>query len=315
MAERRMGLIAAILCLCLCLLPCRVLATSTADAKEPISTDRTCSLTISCYSGGMAFSELPVRLYQIAEVSADYQYTLTPAFVGSGLILNGIQTVGEWNVIRSTLEAEILANGIAADHTGLTDAAGKAAFEELLPGLYLAVTDQTIRDETTYVFESALIALPGLDADGLWQYQAEVTPKAQSIPPSVEEIEYKVTKLWKGDNGSTARPGSVEVEIFRNGTSYQRVTLSEDNHWTYAWSAKDDGTDWTVVERNIPAGYTMTVEERGTAFVLTNTLDREQPDTPPYTGDTSRVMLWIVLMIISGSMLVILGITGKRSRL
>lgn len=318
MAKRRIGIIAFILCICLYLIPCQVQAASTADAKEPISTNENCSLTISYCSGGIAFSELPVKLYKIADVSADYQHTLTSSFEKSNLILNGIQTVGEWNVIRSTLETYILANDITADFNARTDVEGKASFDALKPGLYLAITERIIQDKTTYVFDSALIALPGLGADGLWQYQVDATSKSETIPPSEndEETEFKVLKLWKGDSGSSARPTAIEVEIFRNGTSYQTATLSEDNHWTYTWSAKDDGSNWKVVERNIPTGYTMTIEERGTSFVLTNTLNQDVPDNPdaPQTGDTSNIMLWVILMIVSGSMLVILGITGKRNR-
>ena len=318
MAKRRIGIIAFILFICLYLIPCQVQAASTADAKEPISTNENCSLTISYCSGGIAFSELPVKLYKIADVSADYQYTLTSSFEKSNLILNGIQTVGEWNVIRSTLETYILANEVAADFNAKTDFEGKVSFDALKTGLYLSITERIIKDETTYVFDSALIALPGLCADGLWQYQVDVTSKSEIIPPSEndEEIELKVLKLWKGDSGSSARPTTIEVEIFRNGTSYQTVTLSEDNHWTYTWSAKDDGSDWKVVERNIPTGYTMTIEERETSFVLTNTLNRDVPDNPDstQTGDTSNIMLWVILMIVSGSMLIILGITGKRNR-
>ena len=315
MAQRRMGIMVFVLCFCLCLLPRAARAASTTDAKEPISTEQNCSLTISYCSNGIAFSELPVRLYKIADVSADYQYTLTPSFAASNLILNGIQTVGEWNVIRVTLESFILANEVAADLNTVTDLEGKASFDALKPGLYLAIAERAIQDETTYVFGSALIALPGLGTDGLWQYQVDVTAKSEMIPPSEddEKIELKVLKLWKGDNGSHARPATIEVEIFRNGTSYQTVTLSEENHWTYTWSAEDDGSDWKVVERNIPTGYTMTVEERETAFVLTNTFDHDVPK-PPETGDTANIMLWVILMIVSGSSLIIFGITGKRNR-
>lgn len=318
MAKRRIGIIAFVLCICLCLIPCQVQAASTKDAKEPISTHKNCSLTISYCSGSFVFSELPVKLYKIADVSADYQYTLTSSYEKSNLNLNGIQSVGEWNVIRSTLETYILANEVAADFNAKTDFEGNVSFDALKPGLYLAITERIIQDETTYVFDSALIALPGLGADGLWQYQVDVTSKSEIIPPSEddEEIELKVLKLWKGDSGSSARPTTIEVEIFRNSTSYQTVTLSEDNHWTYTWSTKDDGSDWKVVERNIPIGYTMTVEERETSFVLTNTLNRDVPDNPDssQTGDTLNIMLWVILMIVSGSMLIILGITGKRNR-
>lgn len=319
MVERRMGAIAFLLCFCLLLVPCQVHADSSTVVKEPISTEQNCSLNISYRSGGVAFSKLPIRLYKIADVSENCLYTLTSSFENSNLILNGVQTVGEWNVIRSTLETYILANKLKADFNSQTDSKGKVVFDSLKPGLYLAITERVIQDKTTYVFGSALVALPGLDAEDLWQYQVDVNAKSEIIPPSDdnEEIELKVLKLWKGDSGKTSRPKSVEVEIFRNGTSYQTVTLSESNHWTYSWSASDDGSEWKVVEKNIPTGYAMTIEERETSFVLTNTFIEEDPDIPtppPPTGDTSNVMLWFILMIISGSMLVILGTARKRSR-
>ncbi len=318
MAKRKMEIIAFVLCFCLFLMPCQVFATSTADAKEPISIDKSCSLTISYSCEESSFSALKVRLYKIADVSANYQYTLTPSFEKSTLVLNRIQNVSEWNVIRSTLETYILANKVNADVTAVTNQDGNVSFETLKSGLYLAIAERTTKEDVTYIFDSALIALPGLGSDGLWQYQVAAKAKCTIIPPpeNDEKIEFKVTKLWKGDNGKTDRPKSIEVEIFRNGISYKTVNLSEDSHWTYRWEAKNDGSDWKIVERNIPAGYTMTVEERETSFVLTNTLNRDDPDVPdaPQTGETSNVMLWVILMIISGSMLIILGITGKRNR-
>ena len=318
MAERRMGIIAFMLCVFMFLLMPQVQADSSIEVKEAISTEKNCSLMISYCSGGAAFSEMPVRLYKIADVSADFQYTLASPFEKSELILNGIQTVGEWNIVRSTLEAYILASGSSPDANTATDSEGKATFDELVPGLYLAITDRVAQDDKIYVFDSALIALPGLGTDGLWQYQVEVTSKSQIIFPSEDDqdIELKVLKLWKGDY-SSMRPATVEVEIFRNGISHQTVTLSEDNHWTYTWSVKDDGSDWKVVECNVQAGYTMTVEERENSFTLTNTYNRDIPDDPdsPQTGAALNIMLCFVLMIISGTMLIILGIIGKRNRL
>jgi hypothetical protein len=100
------------------------------------------------------------------------------------------------------------------------------------------------------------------------------------------------------------------------------VILPEENHWAYAWTAPDDGADWMVVERDVPAGYTVTVEERAASFVLTNTLisenppeeDETEPETSPKTGDTSNIMLYTMLMYGSGIILILLGISGKRKR-
>lgn len=317
MAKRRMGIIIFSLCLFLCFLPCYVQAASTASANEPISVDKECSLDISYFYDGMSFFNMAVKLYQIAEVSEDYQYSLASSFVGTGLNLNGIQNSGEWDVICSTLEAYICANGIEADYATVTNQEGKAYFEALRPGLYLVITDPVAQGDFTYFFHSAIVTLPDLNPDGHWQYQVAMSAKTEVVPPSDEEIKLKVLKLWKRDQGRTDRPRSVEVEIFRNNTSYQRVTLSEANHWSYSWATKADGAKWTVIERNIPSGYIMTVEERKTSFVLTNTRIKKDPDRPtkPQTGDDFNVMLYIILMNITGIVLVVIGILGKRKRL
>ena len=318
MMKRRIGLLIWLLCLCLSLAPCHAQAASTSDAVEPIRPERSCTLTVSYCYGETAFADLQVRLYRIAEVSADFQYSLTPAFASSGLILNGIQSAGEWDVVRATLEAHILADAIAPDATTLTDQNGQAHFENLKTGMYLAVVDRIVQGDLYCEFASALVALPGLDPDGRWLYDVEVYAKPGILPPIEpdEEKEWKVLKLWKGDENSTQRPKSVEIEIFRNGVSCETVILSEENHWCYSWQAKDDGAQWTVIERNVPEGYTMTVEVREASFIVTNTLDtNEPPPNPPETGDTANILVYILLMAASGSLLMILGITGKRNSL
>ena len=317
MIKRKIGIIVCLLCVCINLMLCQVMAASTSDAVEPIIPEKVCSLTISYCYGERAFPGAEVKLYRVAEVSADFKYTLTGLFETSGLILNGIRTAGEWNVVRSTLEAHILANSIAPDFTLATNADGQACFEHLSTGMYLAIVGQIEDADLHYLFDSALIALPGLGEDGRWQYQVSANAKGTELPPvdPDEEIEFSVLKLWRGDEGRTDRPESIEVEIFVNGISYQTVTLSEENHWTYSWRAKDDGSRWTVVERNVPEGYTMMVEERQTTFIITNTRDSDDPGKPPTTGDTSNILLYVMLMIASGSTLIIFGMTGKQSHL
>jgi hypothetical protein len=320
MINRKIGIIFILLCLCFLSMPYQVMAASTSDAVEPIIPEKECSLTVSYCYGETAFSGVEVKLYRIAEVSVDFKYTLTQPFEASGLILDGIQTAGEWNVVRSTLETHILAYNISPEFTMVTNEEGQASFGGLRTGMYLAIVSQVEGQDLHCRFDSALIALPGLGSDGRWQYQVSVYAKGEVLPPidPDEEVELKVLKLWRGDEDRNDRPKSIEVEIFCNGTSYKTVTISEENHWTYSWSAKNDGSNWTVVERNVPQGYTMTVEERQSTFVLTNTWTPtypEDPGKPPQAGDTTNILLYVLLMIGSGSMLIILGITGKKSRL
>lgn len=317
MTNKKFAILLILLCFCFHFLAYPVLAASTSDAVEAILPEQECSLTVSYCYGETAFSGIEVKLYRIAEVSADFKYTLTQSFVASDLCLDGIQTAGEWNVIRSTLETYILAYDISPECTAVTNADGLVDFEALKTGMYLAAVST---QELQYRFDSALIALPGLGADGRWEYQVSVNAKGEALPPvdSDEETELKVVKLWRGDENQNVRPESIEVEIFCNGVSRETVLLSEENHWAYTWSAKDDGSSWTVIERNVPQGYTMTVEERQGTFVLTNTWTPTVPDDPikpPQTGDTMNILAYVLLMTFSGSMLIILGVTGKKARL
>lgn len=319
MADRRIGAVALLICICLCLMPLRAMAASTSDANEMIVTGRLCDLTVSFRYGETAFADLPVKLYRVADVSADFRYTLTAPFAGYGLVLNGIRTNSEWNVIRSTLEANIIADRITEDASAVTDGSGQVSFSSLRPGLYLAVPGTGAVGDTQYVFESALVALPGLGTDGYWQYQVAVTAKGAPLPPvdGDSEVSYKILKLWNGDS-SSRRPREIQVEIFRNGESYKTVTLSKDSNWSYTWTAEDDGATWTVAERNVPSGYTATMEKREHTFLLTNTLDPENDppeNDPPKMGDTTNILLYMLLAFGSGILLILLGAAGRKKRL
>ena len=316
MVKRKIGILLCLLCFWLSVIPGYVQAITIEDAVEPIQTEKTCTLTVAYGYDGIPFSGVSVQLYRVANVSAECQFVLTEAFAASGLVLNGIRSSGEWNVIRSTLEAYILAQNIPAEKTAVTNEAGRVCFETLATGMYLAVVGDVMQGDLHCYFDSALVALPGLETDGRWQYSVEVHAKPGALPPiKPDEItERKVLKLWKGDEGRSDRPQSVEIEIFRDGISYETVTLSAENNWSYSWKANNDGASWKVVERNIPAGYTMTVEERDGTFVVTNVREPgDSPDEPPKTGDTVNLLLPIVLMSISGCVLILLGIMGKRS--
>ena len=310
MAKRRFGIIILLLCFCLCVLPCQALAASTTKAKEPISTEQACSLTITYSYDGTPFPSQEIALYKVADVSADFQYTLTAPFADTQLLLNGIQSHREWNMVRSTLEAHILANEIAPIATAVTDSTGATSFIQLTPGLYLSSALTVTQGDLTCAFDSALVSLPSLSAEGLWRYGVVIAAKPQILPPI---LQWKVVKLWKGDTGRTERPKSIQVEIFRNGESYETVTLSGENNWSYTWSAEADGTSWKAVEKHVPAGYKMTVEEQETTFIITNAR-QSRPDSPPKTGDSSNLLLYTTLLYVSGGLLILLGITGKRKR-
>lgn len=284
MATRRLGITVFLFCMILSLMLCPVQA---ASPEESIVTDRLCTLDVLYSCEGTPYAGVPVALYHIADVSSDFQYTLTPSFEGFKLTLNGIQSNSEWNKIRTSLEAYILSNRIEENREAVSDWTGKVKFESLTPGLYLVIPEGEVEiaGNRTCVFDSALVALPGLDEDDRWLYQVSVTAKPEILPPVKpnEIIEFQVLKLWKGDNRHEHRPKSVKIGIFRDGRLHETVVLSDENHWFYSWSAKDDGAKWMVVELEVPEGYGVTVERRDNTFIVTNTkLPDDPPGKPPF---------------------------------
>ena len=316
MAARRIGIIAFLICFCICLVPTSALVASSANEINQIDANQKCSLTLYYGYGETPFSAVNVKLYKVANVSSGYKYTPTSSFAPLYVTLNGIKSTSEWNALRSTLEMVIIAKNITPNFTLVTNEQGYACFENLETGLYFAVAETaTLPDENCY-FSSALVVLPGLDQNGNPQYHQTVKAKTEVLPPidPDEKTELKVIKLWKDDSLEDIRPESVEIEIFHQNESYITVTLSAENNWSYSWTIDDDPANWSAIEKEVPSGYTMTVEKSGNSFVVTNTYSSDDPVKPPQTGDTANILLYVIIMILSGSGLIFLGLMGKRNR-
>lgn len=93
-----------------------------------------------------------------------------------------------------------------------------------------------------------------------------------------------VNKEWILDDGGEA-PVSVTVELLRNNRVYEEVTLDEDNDWSHTWTRLDDRYNWKVQEADVPDGFTAEVSHRGTIWTITNDDIPEDPETPPEEPD------------------------------
>ncbi len=334
------------ICLCIYFLPCTAYAASTADANEPIITSAACSLTLNYAHNGSAFSDLKVQLYCVATISSDFQFSLADVFQETSLTINGVSSIDEWAAMRNTFESYIVANQIAPDSTKNTDDMGSVTFgsltpdESLTPGMYFVMPVRFSDNGVYYNFDSALIAVPGLGENGSWVYDVAAAPKPDVVIPTWKYENYKVIKLWSDNGDSNKRPAFIEADIICNGEIKETVILSAENNWSYSWTTVDNGDIWHVVERNVPEGYIMTVEEHATSFTIINTIpdtsdqtdvagDKDTPDDDdppevagdkdtiddddsPKTGDTTNIGLYVMLMCFSGLTLVILGATARR---
>lgn len=290
-----------------------VYAASTTGAKEKVELRGDCTLDVTYSSDGAAFSEQNIKLWHVADITEDAQYTLAGSFKDYSVAVTGTSSQTEWNEMTVTLNSYILADGIAPDYTAETDENGKVSFKNLDAGMYIVGSVRTEKDGKNYVFESFMVAVPGVDENGEWLYNVTAKPKISENTPSKGEVTYKAVKTWK-DNAK-GRPDSVKVEICKDGALQRDVTLNSENNWTYLWKTVDDGSVWTVTEKNVPSGYKVGIQKNGDTFNITNSKRMPgQGESVPKTGDTSNVTLYFLLMALSGVTLVILGIVQRKKR-
>lgn len=98
-----------------------------------------------------------------------------------------------------------------------------------------------------------------------------------------ETTEIRANKEWTIDDGGT-RADSVTVQLYCDGQPWgDPVTLSDSNDWTTLWEELPVGHSWSVVEINVPAGFTSSVTQEDGVITITNDdipTDIPDPDNP-----------------------------------
>ena len=102
-----------------------------------------------------------------------------------------------------------------------------------------------------------------------------------------DEVSISVFKSWLDSNNQDgARPESIEVQLMANGVAEgDIVTLTAADGWTYTWTglpenANGTAIDYTVVEVNVPEGYTS---------IITDNNDGNLMITNSYTPATTSI--------------------------
>ena len=315
-----------------------------AAALDP---DHSCSLTLTYSRNGIVFPGLEIEIYRVAELHADGGYDLIPPFSGYPIKIHGITSQQEWQETAQTVKNFVAANQVPPCRSGVTNGEGVVVFDNLETGLYMVKGTAAQIGNDGYIFRDFMVYLP-TPSNGDYDYDVEARPKvAQYTQPAG----YTVVKLWKDGDAAHERPVSVSVDILKNGILQETVVLDSTNNWSYSWETTDRSGVWTVMERDIPEGYQVSITGSETTFFITNTKtpsspgepddpdptdppvdpdpsdppeptdppddpDPSQPPDPdiPQTGDTTPLLLYAVLMCISGFGLMILGIFSLRDR-
>lgn len=285
-----------------------VLPLTAAAAVTPLNPDQKCSLNIHYRKNNTSFPNVTAEIYRVAEASADGTFDLIAPYSGFPVSIHGITSQREWQTVTTTLLSYIIDRKIPADHSAQSNAQGTASFSNLKAGLYLVKGILAENENGIYAFQDFLIYLPTPLADGSFDYDLDAQPKPGDYIPKTE---YTVTKLWK-DSGATAnRPKSIDVNIYKNGKLQETVTLDSSNNWSYTWSVIGNDGGWSVSEKNVPSGYTVSVSSKDHVFTITNS--RKVPGSSiPKTGDTFPFWLCTIAMTLSGFLLLHAGSLRKR---
>ncbi len=237
------------------------------------------TLTIDFCPEDIPAADVKFELFKVADVDEYTNLTLTDSFAGLPLDLTAPDS-SVWASAVEEAESLVSSNGLTADYSTKTNAAGKAVFSDLPVGLYLLRGDAFVQNHDVYRPQSYLIMLPGLDSNGEWEYDVISIPK---FSKSDELIDLSVAKKWVGDSAGS-RPESITVVLYCDDAEYESVVLSADNSWQYTWSDLNAKNKWTVSEVTVE-GYSTTLENDGYSFVIINTM--LPPPTTPTTSATT----------------------------
>ena len=279
-------------------------------SAAPLDVDASASLTLRYQKEEQVFPDLQVGIYRVAEAFPNGLFVLIEPFSSYPLNIQGITSQHQWQTVAETLCSYIVANQVQPDREGKTDEQGVVSFNDLETGLYFVRQVVAENQTGSYVFNQFMVYVPTPQSDGSYNYDVEARPKCTKFVPKTH---YTVTKLWQDGGNQTARPKEVTVDIYKDGILQETQILSASNNWSYTWyvSVEDMGK-WTVVERSVAESYKVTVQQNGSNFSIINT--RQADPKPPQTGDTFAPLPWILVMCISGVLLLILGIYGRRQK-
>ena len=272
---RILAVASLVVLLALALAPVRARA---ADAIDPTQTG---SLTVVCEHEGVKLRNVRVNIWRVAELSATGHATLVDPFDAYSVSFDQDDTVG-WSGAAYTLAGYAARDEISPTASQSSNSEGVATFSGLEPGMYLIVMGASAHHQggLCYTFEPTLVTVPQL-VDDAWEYDATVELKFSEHEIPSDVIDVTVIKQWADDDAPN-RPTYVDVQLLGDGKVVDEQRLSADNGWTHTWTDLDP-TGWTVVEREVPAGYDVIVGQGGNnTFVVTNSTEK-----PPLTPDTS----------------------------
>lgn len=260
-----------------------------ALARDRVDETQAGSLSVTYADEGVGVAGASVELRRVASVHDFASFSLLDAYADYGLDFEPENSEG-WRALAQTIAGYVARDGIEPDASAVTGEDGTVSFANLELGLYLVTSDEVEHEGVIYTQEPALVSVPMENDADAWVYDATSVLKFEKrVAPQEEAVSVSAVKLWVGDDEKT-RPLSVGVQLLDDGEVIDEQILSSENGWTHTWDGLDAAGSWSVVESEVPEGYTGTVRREGDAFVVENRAKRSSTEVPgggsPEPGST-----------------------------
>ncbi len=228
------------------------------------SAKSTGTLTLICECKDKPVKGLKWSLYRIGSFDGE-KITLEGEFANLPVDMSDLSASGLADAASTLREFAFVYKYKTVD-TGNSKNDGSVELRYDEAGVYLIAAKNITDGEVTYIPTPAIFIL-----DPEEEPEKVIYPKIKQIAVLTGEIErFQLLKIWENDENLPKKPNEITVDIYRDHSFYDSVTLSEANNWSYSWE-EDMGSEWSMIERQIPEGCAVVYRKDGRQYIVVNT--------------------------------------------
>ena len=244
------------------------------------------SVTLMDPDGKTPITGAELSLYHVASAGLNSKnklsYTVTDTFKDCGCTLDD-------PALSMKLDAFVKQNSVSSEKL-VTDDQGNVMFMNLPLGLYFV--QQTNTSAGYAPCTPFLVTVPGESDDG-YVYDVNASPKTDVV----RLTDITIRKVWNTGTSTTAAQ-SVTVQLLKDDIVKETATLNAQNNWQVTYTDMPESDAYSIVEVNVPKGFTATYSKSGYVFTVTNTASLAQ------TGQ----LIWpIPVLAMAGLCLITIG--------
>lgn len=232
-----------------------------------------------------------LSLYHVATVKLNNEdhlsYTFTDMFEECGCALDAPDLSAKLNAFTQEHAVPVMKQ--------VTDSDGRAVFSNLPLGLYFV--KQTGVASGYEQCTSFLVTVPNESTEG-YVYDVNASPKTEVA----RLTSITIKKVWNTD-ASTPTTESVTVQLLKGDIVVETALLNAQNQWQVTYMDMPESDAYSIMEVNVPNGFTATYSQNGYVFTVTNSASLIQ---------TGQIVWPIPVLAMTGLIFITIGALALR---